>query len=73
MSHWMPPKSEIPTGANKALSWRVHHVAFGITLESLADEWGVESHLKHPGAGRPKYTQLENFLIRKLKRDRPNL
>ena len=64
MSYRMAPGDPIPEG-DRATSWKVHHVTFGITLKKKLDALGVENYLHYPSADS-KYTSEAVFFIDKL-------
>jgi acetyl esterase/lipase len=66
MSYGMKPEDPVPTEANRAQGWKVHHVMFGIKLKEKMDALGLEADLKYPGA-KTEYRSTADFLIRKLK------
>jgi hypothetical protein len=72
MSYGMAPGASIPTAAKEALSWKVHHVAFGAALKQRMDELGLEANLSYPGSATSaggavkRYNGLTHFLIVKL-------
>jgi hypothetical protein len=68
MSYAMRPADPMPSDAKAATNWRVHHVAFGTALKRAMDDFGLESHLNHPGVAESarKFPSLEAFLRAKL-------
>jgi acetyl esterase len=64
MSYAMAPGDPVPDGA-RAQGWKVHHVNFGLALKERMDAFGLEAHLRYPGA-RPRYASEAEFFIHKL-------
>ena len=57
----MRPDAPVPLHPNKAQSWKIHHVNFGIKLKERMDELGVEAHLDYPGSESIYQGKLEFF------------
>ncbi len=66
MSYGMAPGDPVPEG-DRATSWKVHHVNFGLALEKKLNGAGVENHLHYPGSGA-KYDSAADFFIRKFRK-----
>jgi len=66
MSYGMKPDDPVPTDAEKARGWKVHHVVFGVKLKEKMDALGIEAALKYPGAPAT-YESIAQFFIAKLK------
>ena len=64
MNYGMAPGDSIPEG-DRATSWKVHHVIFGVTLKEKLDALGVENHLNYPNADS-KYKSEADFFIDKF-------
>ena len=69
MRYGQKPDDPIPTDPQKARSWKVHHVMFGVKLKEKMDELGVEANLQHPGI-ETHYKSQEHFFITKLKENK---
>lgn len=65
MQFKMKPDSKKPPGQRAALSWMVHHVAYGVQLKEQADKLGVEAHLMYPSK-KAAFDTIADFLIDKL-------
>jgi hypothetical protein len=65
MSYIMAPHEPVPTGAEQARRWKVHHVAFGIALKDKMKKLGLEADLEYPGS-QTTYASPAEFIIGKL-------
>ena len=68
MSYRMPPDEPAPDG-ERARSWKVHHVQFGIALKERMEELGIASYLVFPGAPDTPFRSLADFFIGNLTGD----
>lgn len=64
MSYSMAPDSAMPTDSTQ-MNWMIHHAIHGIELKKLCDQFGVEAHLKYPGA-QTRYASSVDFFKAKL-------
>ena len=67
MSYGMTPDAPIPSEARAARGWSIHHVNFGLSMQTLLEKHGVEHVLKYPGTEQA-YENAVDFLIHHLKK-----
>jgi acetyl esterase/lipase len=68
MIYGQHPDDPVPDDADKARSWQIHHVVFGLVLKEKMDALGIEAVLNYPGA-ETIYKSEVDFLIGKLLTD----
>jgi hypothetical protein len=71
MTYRMPPDEAVPSDPQKARSWKVHHVVFGIELQKKMNALGIETDLHYPGA-KSSYQSKGDFFIAKLSKPTTN-
>ena len=64
MTYRMAPGDPVPEG-DRATGWKVHHVNFGLALQTKLDAVGVENHLHYPGADST-YASAADFFVDKF-------
>jgi len=67
MSYGMTPDAPIPSEARAARGWSIHHVNFGLSMQTLLEKHGVEHVLKYPGTNQAHKNAVD-FLIHHLKK-----
>jgi hypothetical protein len=67
MSYGMAPNDPIPNEPRAARGWSIHHVNFGLSMQTLLEKHGVEHILKYPGTEQAHENAVD-FLIHHLKK-----
>lgn len=63
--------SLIPPDNVSEMDYKVHSPAWGLGFQKLAQQAGVECHVKYPDHPTENYQDIWDFLVQKLQTPRP--